>query len=86
MAKESKLKSVFRRFDDIDYEKPYKVTCPELHLSPKRFASLDLAIMAMDEAKENGHQAILTYANITDQKIDFKAYIAPNWKFRKKSA
>ncbi|MGM1427927.1 hypothetical protein ACS126_01625 [Sphingobacterium lactis] len=86
MAKQTKLKSVFRRFDDIDYDKPYKVTCPELHLSPKRFASLELAIMAMDEAKENGHQAILTYANITDQKIVFKAYIAPNWRFRRRTA
>lgn len=86
MAKESKLKSVFRRFDDIDYKKPYKVTCPELHLSPKRFASLELAIMAMDEAKENGHQALLTYANIDRQKIFFKSFIAPNWRFRRRTA
>jgi len=86
MAKESKLKSVFRRFDDIDYEKPYKVTCPELHLTPKRFSSIELAIMAMDEAKAKGQQALLTYADLDKKKIVFKAYIAPNWHFIRRTA
>lgn len=85
MKKRSILKSEFEKFDELDHTHPYKVTCPEMFAKAERYSSLQLAIMAMDDAHSNGYQAILTYSNITRNKIEFKAYSAPDWEFRRKA-
>lgn len=83
MKKRSILKSEFEKFDELDHTHPYKVTCPEMFPKAERYSSLQLAMMAMDDARTNSYQAILTYSNIAKNKIEFKGYSAPNWIFRK---
>lgn len=83
MSVKPKSRPVFTRFDKIDSEKPYKVTCPEMQLSPFRFKTLEMALDKVNEAKENRFQSILTIVDVEKQKLTFAGYTAPDWTKRR---
>lgn len=83
MSVKPKARPVFTRFDKIDSEKPYKVTCPEMQLSPFRFKTLEMALDKVNEAKENRFQSILTIVDVEKQKLTFAGYTAPDWTRRR---
>lgn len=83
MSVKQKSRPVFTRFDKIDSEKPYKVTCPELQLAPFRFKTLEMALDKVNEAKENRFQSILTIVDVEKQKLTFAGYTAPDWTKRR---
>lgn len=83
MSVKQKSRPVFTRFDKIDSEKPYKVTCPELQLAPFRFKTLEMALDKVKEAKENRFQSILTIVDVEKEKLTFAGYTAPDWTRRR---
>jgi len=78
MSVKPKLRPVFSRFEEIDTEKPYKLTCPEMSLLALRFKTLEMAMDKFNEAKENKLQAILTYVDLKKEKLSFIKFSSPD--------
>lgn len=45
---------------ELNTKTPYKLVCPQSHLTPIRYTSLESALKALDVVKSKGYQAILS--------------------------
>lgn len=83
MKKQRILKSEFEKFNELDQQQPYKVTCPDMFAVAQRFVTKDMALSVMEEARSAGLRALLTYCNIARDRIDIIAYVGPDQPLRK---
>lgn len=45
---------------ELNTKTPYKLVCPQNHLTPIRYTSLESALTALEDVKSKGYQAILS--------------------------
>ncbi len=62
---------------ELDRQKPYRMCCPQLMLQPERFATLETANRAMDDARNNEFQAILSLINPATGRSKIIGYTPP---------
>lgn len=66
-----------------DLDKPYRVCATEFTLGVQRFETAEQAKAFMEEMRDRGHQAIMSFINIQTSKWEFKGYVKGR-KYKKK--